>query len=393
MSTKTNHTTDNEQGSMSAVLALALAAFVFNTTEFAPIALLSDIGASFALPASQTGVMMTMYAWIVALMSLPVMLLTAKVERKKLLLGVFLLFFVGHMASYWAPSFGWLLFARALIALAHACFWSIGASLAARLAPAGKQTKAVGLLATGSALAMALGLPLGRVMGQVFDWRVSFAAIGFLALAIAACLFVLLPKLPAKNAGSLKSLPDLLGNAPLLLVYAIVALMVSAHFTAYSYIEPFVRQAQSAGAYFATLALFVFGAAGIAAGWLFGRFYDRLGNVFLAMGFVGLLASLLLLAPLLTRAFAFAALVFLWGVSMTCVVLSLQMKTLAAASSYTDVAMSLFSGIFNIGIGAGSTIGALVIASASVGAIGYAGALVLLLAIGVFAWGWRAQKI
>ncbi len=366
------------------VFAFALAAFIFNTTEFIPIALLSDIAASFEMNVAHTGLMMTVYAWVVSLMSLPFMLLTAKFERKRLLMWLFLLFIVSHIVSVLAWNFWVLLISRIGIALAHAVFWSVTASLVIRVAPKDKKQQALALLALGSALAMVLGLPLGRIIGQSLGWRATFAVIACIAFSVMLLMWYFLPNLPSKNAGSLASLPLLLKRPLLIGVYAVTAIAISGHFTGYSYIEPFVIKIGQMAAPTATLLLLVFGLSGVVASVLFGRLHRRYPNRFLlgGLGLIVLAQSLLL--PFSDQTSALFLLVFFWGIGISGISLALQMRVLQLAPDATDVATAIYSGIYNIGIGAGALLGNQAMQWVGLSHIGFVGAAFALSALLVF---------
>lgn len=365
------------------VCALAVGAFIFNTTEYIPIALLSDIGQSFGKAATEVGMMITVYAWIVALLSLPLMLMTKNIERRKLLLMLFALFALFHALSFFSWNFNILLVSRIGIALTHAVFWSITASLAVRLAPTGKTNQALGLLSTGTVLAMVLGIPLGRVIGQYFGWQLSFLLIGVCAAGVMLVLAKNLPALPSQNTGSLSSLLSLFKRRNLMLLYAITVLIITAHFTAYSYIEPFVLQVGGFKAEQVTIVLSLYGLAGFAASYLFGKWFAKSQRLFMLGAVAVILLSALLLLPFASFPYAVYALVFIWGVAIVIVSLGMVSKVLAFASDATDVANSIYSGLYNVGIGGGALLGHYVTVWFGLSNIGIAGSLLAAVGLAV----------
>lgn len=358
------------------VAGLTLSAFIFNTSEFIPIGLLSDIARDFQITESQAGTIITVYAWIVTVLSLPLMLLASKVEFKKLLLGILGLFVVSHFLSAVAPSFITLMLSRAGVAFSHSIFWSIASPLAVRIAPQGKRATALSLVVTGTAVAMIAGLPLGRMVGLYMGWRATFFSIGLVALAVAIFLLFIFPRVPANTQGSsVANLPGILKNPALIGVYVLTALIFTANFTGYSYIEPFMAQVAHMPESEITFSLTLFGVAGILASIFFSRCYEQHPKFFFATGTFGVGIFLALMELSSAHIWSAMLLCVFWGITFTIFGLVFQAVVIRLEPQSTPIAMSIYSGIANVGIGSGALVGGWVCSIPAIEWIGYAGAV------------------
>lgn len=387
--------TGKKQSSLSRwlpVVSLTLATFIFNTSEFIPIGLLTDIAGDFSITESKAGMLITVYAWAVAVTSLPLMLAFSKADNKRLLLGVMSLFVISHILSGISTSYGMLMLSRIGVACSHAIFWSIVTPIAVRVAPAGKSSTAVSLTVTGSSIAMIVGLPLGRAIGLLVGWRVTFLIIGAIAAAILLIVAAALPKLPSEDSISIRELPTLLKTPGLIATYIFTILMITGHFTAYSYIEPFLMQVAGLSANTITLVLSGFGVVGIIGSFLFSKKYDTHPDTFVLIAILGIPTFTLLLAPAAMTHSSAIIVCLLWGLAINSYNLTFQSRILKMVPRGTEIAMSIYSGIYNVGIGAGALVGGIVCTHMGIGSVGYAGGAFAVAAAGFFLWIFKILK-
>ena len=365
------------------VLGLTFATFIFNTSEFVPIGLLSDIAGSFGITESQTGMMITIYAWVVALASLPLMLVFAKTENKRLMLSITALFVASHIFSAVAGDFYMLMISRIGVACAHAIFWSMVTPFAVRIAPEGKQAAALSMVICGSSVAMILGLPLGRTIGLMLGWRATFMVIAVVAALILAAMAVLLPKTPSDSSISLRKLPALIKSPALRNIYLVTVIAITGHFTSYSYIEPFLGQAAGLGENMITIVLTLFGIVGLICSFLFSRRYSGRPAGYVMFAVCGLCISMLMLAPAAMTPVTAIMLCVFWAFAINFYNLIFQSEIIRCAPRGTAVAMSIYSGIYNVGIGGGALIGGYVCSGLSVSFVGYVGGAIAFVAAAV----------
>lgn len=347
-----------------------------------PVGLLTDIGATFGTDEGTTGLIVSVYAWAVMVLSVPLMMLASRIPFKPLIVLVLGVFCAGQLLSAIAASYGMLIVARLVVACAHSVFWAIAAPIAARLVDPQHGALAVSMVVAGSALAMVVGLPLGRVIGLLLGWRQTFACVGAVSFAALLYLLFVFPRLEGAAAFKLNQLPSIFKNKVLVGVFVVTALYPMGYYTCYSYIEPFLLQIGGMGEDVVTVVLVVFGIAGLLGSAVCTRFYSAKSSFFPCAVIAGVAFSLASLRPSVATFPLLIAVCVLWGVSGSGYNIVYQAKIIEVADeSEQTVAMAMFSGIFNLGIGTGSFIGGSVCTHLGLQYVGFFGCAIAMVAL------------
>ena len=363
------------------LIGMTISAFLVNTSEFMPIGLLTDISKDFNITAAQAGVMITAYSWTVTLLSLPLMLVACKIKPKKLLLGTLTVFAVCQVLSVISIGFPFLVASRIGVACAHSIFWSIASPFAVRVVSKDHQAKALSAIVTGTAFAMVLGMPLGRMIGLQIGWRMTFLCVGVISMIVIAYLLFVFPKIENSESFSVSQLPELFKNSKLMIIYMITFLFATGYYTAYSYVEPFLQKVAGFPSNLVTITLMLFGIAGLLGSYLFSKFYEDHHFVFVQTVLFGFVSALAILYPASINMYTIILVCAIWGIASMAFQVCFQAEIIGCVSTAaSSVAMAIFSAIFNLGIGSGTGLGGMVYTNISLKYVGFVGAMIVLIA-------------
>ncbi|GAA1515740.1 MFS transporter [Sphaerisporangium rubeum] len=364
-----------------ALIALALAAFLYVTTESLPIGLLPLMARDLGTSASAVGLLVTGYGLVVVVVTLPLTRMTRRIPRRRLLCVLLGVFALATCLSAVAGDYWLLMGARMVTALSQAVFWAVVTPAAAGLFRPEVRGKAMAVLYAGASSAAVAGVPAGTWLGQQAGWRTVFLVLGGLGLVVLAVVAAVLPGTPAgRGAADRGSAPD---RGRYLVIVAGTATAVTGAFAAFTYIGPFLTEVSGFAESSIGPLLLARGVAGVAGVVVAGYLADRHAWHTMA-GLTGLQALALAAQYLLGGSpVATVAAVALSGFTMSGLTAVLGSRVLTHAPGTSDMASAGMSTAFNVGITAGAFLGGVLLPLAGPGGTVLAGALLSLVAFAV----------
>jgi predicted MFS family arabinose efflux permease len=338
------------------VAAVAAGTFTVVTSEMLPVGLLTPIGDSLEVSEGTAGLTLTVTGLVGAFSAPLITAAVGRIDRRVILWALMVLVGAANVLVAWSPHFAVMMVARVLVGIGMGGVWALAGGLAVRLVAARSTGPATSMIFSGIAVASVAGVPAGAYIGERAGWREAFYAVGGLALLVAAAMAVLLPPLPAQEV-ALGGVLRLFGNARVATGLAVVALLVTGHFAAYTYVRPVLEEVSDVGASMIGTLLLVYGLAGVAGNFAVGARVGRSvrGTLLLISG---TLAASVLLVPLLGLSVTGAAfLLVTWGLAYGGVSVSTQTWLSLAAPRTREGVTSLFVGVFNGAIALGAFAG------------------------------------
>jgi len=364
------------------IYLLAIISFLNGTSEYVIAGILDRIAEANNISVSSAGQLITVFSIAFGAGTPFLIAMTARLERKKLLVYALTVFSVINILIAIITGYEMLMAARIISALSAGVIQVTLLTLAAVLAAPGKQGGAIATVVMGNSTALVVGVPIGRVVASHYDWNVIFIGLGVVGLLLSALTLFTIPKTVAEEPVPLREQFKFLMKPRISAYLLITFLWLGSYSVVFTYISPYFLNTFGMSNQGVTTALFIFGIASAIGSKLGGFSTDKWGAFRTLTGGILLHAIALLLFPFIGQfAFLFYVLLIFWALAAWSSGTPIQFQLISLAPAAASIVLSLHSAAGQLGMAAGAGIGGIAVKNGLLNYIPWIGAFALAVSV------------
>lgn len=349
------------------VFILAIAAFVVGTVELIIGGTLDLISADLQVSLSAAGQLISVFSIVFAISGPILFGLTARFERKKLLLAALTIFFISNVFAFLSPNYTMLMLSRMLSAASGSLLISLCITIVSQIVKPEYRARAIGVIFMGVSGSLVLGVPFGLMLSNAFGWKAPFLFIAALTLVPLASIYFLLSPMSGAAAVPIRKQLAMLKNKKILSAQLTSTLFLTGHLTLYAYLTPFLKTTLNLDPTWITIVYFVFGVAAVMGGGLGGWVVDKWGATrSILMVIVAFLVAIVVLPLVTSSLYVFLGVMALWSMLSWAISPAQQSYIVEISGEMAGIQQTLNNSMLHLGIALGSMVGGVVIEHYSV---------------------------
>ncbi|WP_163853579.1 MFS transporter [Paenibacillus elgii] len=359
---------------------IALGVFGIINTEFGIVGILPQIAEHFQISTSQAGMLVSMFALIIAVSGPFMTLLFSGINRKKILAGVLAVFAISNLFSAFAPTFTALLLFRLLPAFLHPVYFSVAFAAAASSVAKEQSATAVAKVFIGLTVGMVIGVPITSFIGDQFSLKAAFLFSSIIHAIALVGIAAFIPSLPVKSKLSYGEQLTILTKPQLWLNVAAACFILAALYSVYSYFAEYLMVVTGMNGKSVSIMLVLFGASGIFGNLQAAKYVNK--NRVKTIVFYPLVLGSIYLLIFCAGSYSIPmiAIIIVWGAVFTGGLIVSQTWLTSEAPETPEFANSLFVSFANLGVTLGTALGGWFLVHMGTRQITWSGVLFLVLA-------------
>lgn len=359
---------------------LMIISFIIGLVELIISGILDLIAEDLHVSIGQAGLLITVFAVIFAVAAPILLVMTAKVERKRLTLVCLYIFLIGCIVTVFAPTFTILFIGRIILALSGALLIILCLVMAPSLVGEQYKGRAIGIVSVGVSASLVLGVPLGLIIGDSFGWRAPFVLITILTALSIIGVHVLMGSIQPKPQIPLKQQLAAFKNHKITLGLTTTFLYMTGHTMMYAYFKPYLEATTGFNATWISVIYFIFGFSAVVGGGLGGVMADLLGSRKTMVIALVVFSAIFFILPYSTDfSPVFLIIIIIWGILSWAISPAMQSYLIEIAPESSEIQQSLNNSALHLGVAVGSVIGAGIVDTFSVEVNPFAGGIFIIL--------------